>query len=320
MKKRLCRAILHQEYDHQQSILNRGLRLITRKTLPKFFGKAFYSAYADEKRLWAGRESALTISFDCDGKKDYEALPGLLDLLSSLHLPASFAVIGRWVEEDPAIHRKIIADGHEIVNHSYSHPSSSMFRPGTRFNQLSCQEKREEILRAHNSFLELLQYTSTGFRTPHFASAHTKDIYDILGELGYKYSSSLKATDAPYFNLPFLTSNGIVEFPLSADINQPYTCFDTWNRFKGEKRETSSASITEFFLGVRIAVEKTIENNGYFNIYFDPVDFVMFPEFRECLSIISDLRDHIHITTYRDILPLVQEQKTCSNRKGYHSA
>lgn len=47
--------------------------------------------------------------------------PRLLDILRARNIKATFYVIGRSVENYPQIVRRIVAEGHEIGNHTYTH-------------------------------------------------------------------------------------------------------------------------------------------------------------------------------------------------------
>jgi peptidoglycan/xylan/chitin deacetylase (PgdA/CDA1 family) len=49
--------------------------------------------------------------------------PPLLDLLAARGVRATFYVIGRRVGRAPGLTRRIAAEGHEIGNHTWSHPS-----------------------------------------------------------------------------------------------------------------------------------------------------------------------------------------------------
>jgi peptidoglycan-N-acetylglucosamine deacetylase len=46
----------------------------------------------------------------------------VLDILREHHVPATFFVCGRNVETHPDLLRRIVAEGHEVGNHTYSHP------------------------------------------------------------------------------------------------------------------------------------------------------------------------------------------------------
>ena len=49
--------------------------------------------------------------------------PQLLDILRNEGVRATFYVIGRNVQTYPEIARRIVAEGHEIANHTWSHPT-----------------------------------------------------------------------------------------------------------------------------------------------------------------------------------------------------
>lgn len=46
----------------------------------------------------------------------------ILDILETHDVKATFFVLGQMVEEYPELAQRIVEDGHEIANHSYSHP------------------------------------------------------------------------------------------------------------------------------------------------------------------------------------------------------
>ena len=98
---------------------------------------------------WLRGKGALTLSFDCDYSKDVEAFPFVLQQLRRHRIPASFAVVGVWVERYPDLHKALLDDGHEIINHTYSHPDNEEINPGRKFRLISREEKKEEVARAH---------------------------------------------------------------------------------------------------------------------------------------------------------------------------
>ncbi|MFM2285842.1 MAG: hypothetical protein RLZZ543_1339 [Bacteroidota bacterium] len=59
------------------------------------------------------------ITFD-DGPVN-EVTPLVLDMLKHYHVKASFFCIGKNVAANPHVYQRIIAEGHAIGNHSYSH-------------------------------------------------------------------------------------------------------------------------------------------------------------------------------------------------------
>jgi peptidoglycan/xylan/chitin deacetylase (PgdA/CDA1 family) len=63
----------------------------------------------------------LALTFD-DGPHP-QLTPRLLDILRQQGVRATFYVIGRNVETYPEIARRIVAEGHEIANHTWNHPA-----------------------------------------------------------------------------------------------------------------------------------------------------------------------------------------------------
>lgn len=60
------------------------------------------------------------LSFD-DGPNPQHT-PRLLDLLAAHDARASFFVVGKRAEMEPDLVRRIVAEGHALGNHSYTHP------------------------------------------------------------------------------------------------------------------------------------------------------------------------------------------------------
>ncbi|MBT2187089.1 polysaccharide deacetylase family protein [Sphingobium nicotianae] len=72
-------------------------------------------------RTGAADRRAIALTFDDGPDPDYT--PRILDVLASKHAPATFFLIGENALEHPEILRRIVRDGHEIGNHSYTHPN-----------------------------------------------------------------------------------------------------------------------------------------------------------------------------------------------------
>jgi peptidoglycan-N-acetylglucosamine deacetylase len=66
------------------------------------------------------RDRRVVLTFD-DGP-DPQFTTQILDTLAARKAVASFFVIGRQVQQLPSISRRIVDDGHEIGNHTFSHP------------------------------------------------------------------------------------------------------------------------------------------------------------------------------------------------------
>src|SRR5437868_8457195 len=71
--------------------------------------------------------------------------PKLLDLLAAHHIKATFFVIGENVAEHPEIVERAAREGHEIGNHSWSHPN---------FGKMSDEGVRGQVQRTDDAIKE----------------------------------------------------------------------------------------------------------------------------------------------------------------------
>ena len=75
------------------------------------FGKVYYEG--------TSREKVVALTFDDGPNEPYTSQ--ILDILASHNIKATFFVVGKNVELYPETARRIIAEGHVVGNHSYSH-------------------------------------------------------------------------------------------------------------------------------------------------------------------------------------------------------
>lgn len=288
-----------------EKLENRTIRYIITKTCPSYYLKSFYKNNIN-RIDWNGKKACFSLSFDCDYTEDVVSLPFLLDIFSSYSFKTSFVCIGKFIEKYPKEHMRIIREGHEIINHTYTHPNNEELNPNQKFNELTTEQQKIEIEKCHNTCKNILKYNPIGFRTPHFGNLHTEDVYGILKNLGYKYSSSTSATKTSSFGLPFI-KNEIVEFPLSNCPKHPFAVFDTWHslgRGRGKHKKSE-----EFYKLFKRLIDIGINTNSYINLYFDPYDVVNLKEFKLILDYIEKKREDIWIATYRDIFEKIYAGK-----------
>jgi 2,3-diketo-5-methylthio-1-phosphopentane phosphatase len=86
----------------------------------------YYAIYAVRSQWlgpsdWRGRTdtSSVALTFDDGPSEDTD---DILDVLGRYGLRATFFMLGRQVELFPRTARRVIEEGHEVGNHSYSHP------------------------------------------------------------------------------------------------------------------------------------------------------------------------------------------------------
>jgi peptidoglycan-N-acetylglucosamine deacetylase len=289
---------------------SRPLMAATTLLWPRTIFRSFMKLTRREPLTWLKRQAAMTLSFDCDFTKDVEAFPAVLKLLAEYEIQASFAVVGAWVEKFPDLHRALVGGGHEIVNHTWSHPDNEELNPGRKFKEISRAEKKEELERAHEAISRIMGVECEGVRIPHFKDLFTTEIYGILAELGYRYDSSTLMTGVAGGGRPFLADHGIWELPLTTCPKHPLTVLDTWHSLHVSHPfyRLSHSTSGEFCDLVDETLVAALEYGGYVNIYLDPWDIPALDGFSRVLAGIRERRDRLEVLLYGEIVDRLQNE------------
>jgi peptidoglycan-N-acetylglucosamine deacetylase len=122
-----------------------------------------------------------------------------LELFEELGVTATFFAVGRDLEI-PAVAevlRGACAAGHELANHSWSHPYDLINRDP--------DDIRAEISRGHQIITEL-HGSPSGFRAPGYNTSPA--VLDVLRELGYGYDAS-PLPSWPYLAVKYAVMAGV---------------------------------------------------------------------------------------------------------------
>jgi len=98
-----------------------------------------------------GREDEVAISFD-DGP-DPKWTPQILDILKAKGVKASFFMVGRQMEDHPRLVRRILAEGHEVGLHTYTHPNLALASEERVRVELNATQRLLESISGHSSIL-----------------------------------------------------------------------------------------------------------------------------------------------------------------------
>src|SRR5438128_8814165 len=102
--------------------------------------------------------------------------PKLLDILTAHHIKASFFVIGENVAQHPEVVARAAREGHEIGNHSWSHPN---------FGKMSDDAVRGELRRTEDAIKSATETGPTLMRPP-YGSLTVRQKRWIHDEFGYQ--------------------------------------------------------------------------------------------------------------------------------------
>jgi peptidoglycan/xylan/chitin deacetylase (PgdA/CDA1 family) len=98
----------------------------------------------------------IAITFD-DGPHGVQT-PRLLKMLRDRGIRATFFVVGSCVAENPEVARQIIKEGHEIANHSWSHPN---------LGKMGTESVRDQLGRTHNVIKQEVEVAPAVMRPPY---------------------------------------------------------------------------------------------------------------------------------------------------------
>ncbi len=86
---------------------------------------AYYVGDTTQKRLY--------LTFDAGYENGHTA--AILDALKKHNAPATFFVVGHYLETAPELVRRMVAEGHTVGNHTYHHPDMSAIADAAAFRE-----------------------------------------------------------------------------------------------------------------------------------------------------------------------------------------
>lgn len=101
--------------------------------------------------------------------------PRLLNMLAQRNIKATFFVVGTNVREYPHIVRRILAEGHELANHTWSHQALSSLSP---------EKVREQLAKTHDAVREVAGYQMRIMRPP-YGATNLRVKQQCFAEFGY---------------------------------------------------------------------------------------------------------------------------------------
>lgn len=123
-----------------------------------------------------GNPNRPQVALTFDAGASAEPVPKILATLRAHKLRCTFFITGEWAEKNPDLLRQIVADGHELGNHSYSHPD---------FTKLSEQQMVEELNRTELIVQRITGHSTKPFFRPPFGSRNGR-VIRIVAEAGYR--------------------------------------------------------------------------------------------------------------------------------------
>jgi peptidoglycan-N-acetylmuramic acid deacetylase len=145
-------------------------------------GQAPQSSLSDEKLreydatcLGDTSEKVIYLTFDAGYENGYTAQ--ILDVLQAHDVKAAFFLVGNYIEQNPELVKRMVAEGHIVGNHTYHHPNMSKIATVDAF--------REELETLEALYAEVVGQEMPKFYRPP-QGVYSEENLKMAKDLGYK--------------------------------------------------------------------------------------------------------------------------------------
>ena len=134
--------------------------------------------------IWRGQTSRRLVALTFDAGSDVGHTQQVLDLLKAKGVRASFGLTGVWVRANPSLARRIVTDGHQVVNHTDRHLSFTGRSTGTA--PLTRAQRTEALAAAESSIRSITGTSALPWFRPPYGDRDAGVDRDV-GAAGYRY-------------------------------------------------------------------------------------------------------------------------------------
>ncbi|MCH7809472.1 MAG: polysaccharide deacetylase family protein [Chloroflexi bacterium] len=132
-----------------------------------------------------GDTSRKVVAFSFDAGSDAGYTASILDTLSANGVRVSFGMTGKWAETNPDLLRRMVADGHTLINHTYDHRSFT--GNSSQADGLSEAQRWDELNRTEQIINDLTGATTRPYFRPPYGD-YDQSVNEDVGALGYTYN------------------------------------------------------------------------------------------------------------------------------------
>jgi probable sporulation protein (polysaccharide deacetylase family) len=125
--------------------------------------------------IYRGHPEKHMVSFIINVAWGNEYIPTMLETLKKHKVSATFFLEGRWVKENPDLAKMIVDAGHEIGNHSYSHPN---------LKTMTTSLIRDQLANTNNVIKATTGQKPTLFAPP--SGSYRQEVVNIAAELNMR--------------------------------------------------------------------------------------------------------------------------------------
>lgn len=139
---------------------------------------SIHPSYAATKLINRGDRNKPVMSLTFDDGGSAANVRAVMDIMEANGLKASFFLLGSFMDKNPDLIKEIIERGHEVANHSYSHP---------KFTSLSRQGIINELNKTSNAFKSATGADILPFVRPPYGD-YNKSVLSAITDAGYTHT------------------------------------------------------------------------------------------------------------------------------------
>lgn len=162
----------------------------------------------------------------------------VLDILNEYEIQSTFYLKSEKIEENPNLARLLIERGHEVANHTHSHPDTTTLTP---------EELQEDVYQAHQIITEAIQEQPTLYFRPPFGRIEDQASHAITA-MGYEaigmydissYDWNDEYTEADVINrvMTIIQPGSVIVMHILDDIHTPSVLDDVIESIQAEGYE-----------------------------------------------------------------------------------
>ncbi|WP_423737655.1 polysaccharide deacetylase family protein [Chitinophaga caseinilytica] len=140
-----------------------------------------------------GKRSDKSVALSFDDGPLTEFTPQILDILAQFNVRAAFFCIGHRVEQEPALMKRIVGEGHLVGNHSFSH--SPTFDLQTTAAMKTDLARANEVIKSATGLQPRLFRPPYGVTNPMLARAIRKGKFIAVGWSVRSFDTVIKDED-----------------------------------------------------------------------------------------------------------------------------
>ena len=140
--------------------------------------------------------NAVHLSFDNGADRGYAEM--ILDVVKEEQVPLSFGMTGRWAQANPDLMSRIVDEGHEVINHTWSHSSFTGFSAG---RPMGVYERRLELDRTEEFLVETTGRSTRPYFRPPYGDLDA-GVFKDVSDAGYDYTMMWTVDSFGWMRIP----------------------------------------------------------------------------------------------------------------------